>query len=147
MAYKTNDARGMAGDGIRCLNANGADLLEIIRDSLQAKLEERGVPARISSNVMKSGGLLGSKAPMLVVTHPNPPSEFFDIGIVINDNLVSFPLLGQSAQNAKVQKLEGLREQGKLVRSWLVRPDEFILQQEGEWQRNVLEAVHACFDD
>lgn len=145
MAYNTNDFRGTAGDGIRVKNDQGQSLFDSIRASLEAKLEERGTPARISCNTVKSGGFFGTKTPILIISHPNPPTRFFDIGVVVNGNMVSFPLLGESEQNTKMNKLEDLRAQGKLVRSWMVKPDEFIYQQELSWRTEVLEVIYSLF--
>lgn len=143
--YNTNDFRGEVRKPVRILNQEGDALYQTIKDELPNSLQQQGIPAATSDQLVKSGGLFGSKFPMLLVRHPNPPTRFFDIGIVVNQNIVSFQLLGESAQNTKANKLEDLRAQGKLVRSWLVKPDEFILQQEAAWQAEIMDAFDSIF--
>lgn len=145
MAYKTDQFRGSIGNGIRCVDERGETLFSCIQTALPETLREKGIPAQISADVVKSGGVFGTKSPILLVRHPNPPSRFFDIGIVVNDNIITFHLLGESAQNTKVNKQEMLRESGKLLRASFVKPDEFILQQEESWQQEVVDAVQGLF--
>lgn len=143
--YKMTDFRGEMQNPIRIINHSGEDLLGYIRDYLPIKLSVRGIPALVREDQVKSGGMFGTKSPMLIVSHPCPPSRFFDIAIVVNANLVGFYFLGESTQNTKANKLEDLRSQGKLIRSWLVKPDELILQQEALWQRDIADAFDDCF--
>lgn len=142
--YKMTDFRGEAQAPIRITNLRGGALFQNLKEMLPEKLADRGVPARVMEDQVKSGGMFGTKSPMLIVSHPSPPSRFFDIAIVVNDNLVSFYFLGESTQNTKANKFEELRRQGKLMRSWFAEPDQLLLQQEALWQREVADAFDAC---
>lgn len=133
MAYSTKDFRGEAHQGIRFKNSNSADLMEFFQRSLPAELERQGIPARVSFDMVKSGGLFGTKLPIMIISHPNPPSRFFDVGVVINGNMVSFPLLGESKQNTAANM-------GK-------RYDEFKLQQEMSWRASITDAIEELLSD
>ena len=56
----------------------------ISKRNLPDAFKSKNIPASIREDFAKSGGLFGNKVPMLVISHPNPPSHYFDIGIVIN---------------------------------------------------------------
>ena len=102
----------------------------------------RNVPAKIRTDTAKSGGLFGSQVPMLVISHPNPPSHYFDIGIVINGQVISFPLLGYSTENTQANK----KADAKGFKSLLTRSaDEFALQEEGLWQTDVIDAILSLY--
>ncbi|MBE7000693.1 MAG: hypothetical protein E7428_10990 [Ruminococcaceae bacterium] len=137
--YRTSDFRGTVCDGIRFANQRGSELYNAICNTFPEALESEGVPFYSRTDEVKSGGLFGSVLPMLVISHPNPPSSFFSIGIVVNDNVVSFPLLGESTENTKANKKEALLAEGKLIRAAMVNPDEFVLQQEKSWQASVID--------
>ena len=110
-------------------------------------MKKKGIPAVVRSDVAKSGGLLGTRVPMLVISHPNPPSRYFDIGVVVNGQVLSFPLLGYSAENARADKIDKTRSQGKLLKGLLMRkPDEFQLQQEELWQEDVINTILSFYD-
>lgn len=142
--YKMTDFRGEMQNAIRITNDGGETLFAFLKEVFPKKLVERGVPARVYEDQVKAGGMFGTKSPMLVVSHPSPPSRFFDIAVVVNANLVSFYFLGESTQNTKANKYDELRRQGKLMRSWFAEPDQLLLQQEGLWQREVADAFDAC---
>lgn len=138
--FKTNEFRGNARPPIRFHNLRGQALYNLLKSDLPIALKEYNVPANIHEDEVKSGGLFGSRSPMLVVSYPNPPTSFFHIGFLVNDNVISFPLLGESAQNTKLNKKNYYKEQGNFIRAGLIQPDEFILQQEEAWQLAVLDA-------
>ncbi len=128
MAYSTKDYRGEAQQGIRFKNENAASLIEHFHRYLPDALVREGIPAKVRIDTVKSGGLFGTKLPIMIISHPNPPSRFFDIGVVVNGNMVSFPLLGESKQNTAANL-------GK-------RYDEFKLQQEISWQSSIMDAIN-----
>lgn len=127
MAYSTRDFRGEAQQGIRFKDGDAESLMELFQKRLPAELEAQGIPARIRFDTVKSGGLFGTRLPIMIISHPNPPSSFFDIGVVVNGNIVSFPLLGESKQNTAANM-------GK-------RYDEFKLQQEQSWCASILDVI------
>lgn len=138
--FKTSEFRGSARPPIRFYNLRGAALYNLLKSDLPIALRDAHVPANVREDEVKSGGLFGSKNPMLIVSYPNPPTSFFHIGILVNDNVVSFPLLGESEQNTKLNKKNYYRNQGSLIRASMIHPNEFILQQEEAWQLAVLDA-------
>lgn len=145
--YKTRDFRGTLQNPIRVRGISSEEtLFRFLADNLPTQLKNNGVPAITREDRVKSGGLFGSESPMLIISHPNPPTRFFDIALVVNQNAISFQFLGESVQNTKANKLEQLRAEGKLVRSWMVKPDEIILQQEALWNREVVDAVDGLFE-
>lgn len=127
MAYSTRDFRGEAQQGIRFKDGDAESLMELFQKRLPAELEAQGIPARIRFDTVKSGGLFGTRLPIMIISHPNPPSSFFDIGVVVNGNIVSFPLLGESKQNTAANM-------GK-------RYDAFKLQQEQSWCASILDVI------
>ena len=79
---------------------------------------------------------------MLVISHPNPPSHYFDIGIVIHGQVISVPLLGYSTENTQANK----KADAKGFKSLLTRSaDEFALQEEGLWQTDVIDAILSLY--
>lgn len=132
MAYSTKDFRGEAYQGLRFKGENAETLIEHFHRLLPGALEREGVPAKVRLDTVKSGGLFGTKLPILIISHPNPPSRFFDIGVVVNGNMVSFPLLGESKQNTAANL-------GK-------RYDEFKLQQEISWQSSIVDVINGLIE-
>lgn len=132
MAFTTKEFRGEARQGIRFRDTQSDELMSIFQKQLPDRLRSAGIPVDCHMDVVKSGGLFGTKLPMLVITHPNPPSRFFSIGVIVNGNLVSFPLLGESKQNTA-------KNMGK-------RYDEFKYQQETSWQLDVTHAIEELFE-
>lgn len=147
MAYNTKDFRGQAANPLRIVNA-GADYFESLKSRLPQMFEAAGVPAVVREDEVKSGGLFsGSRVPMLVISHPNPPSRFFDIGVVVNGQALTFPLLGESAQNTQANKRQAANESGGLMSRLFTRnADEFLLQQENMWQKDVLDVIRGLFE-
>lgn len=90
MSYNVKEFRGEAHRPLRCTDG-GQATLQYLAQTLPATFAERNVPAKIRTDTAKSGGLFGSQVPMLVISHPNPPSHYFDIGIVINGQVISSP--------------------------------------------------------
>lgn len=132
MAYSTNDFRGEAHEACRFKRNNAAELMEYFHNCVPNALEQQGIPARVTFNTVKSGGLFGTKLPIMVISHPNPPSRFFDIGVVVNGNIVTFPLLGESKQNTAANM-------GK-------RYDQFKLQQEISWRASIVDVIEDMLD-
>ncbi len=142
MAYNVKEFRGKAHRPFRCSDS-ASQTLHYLKSSLPDAFKAKNIPASVREDVAKSGGLFGSQVPMLVISHPNPPSHYFDIGIVINGQAISFPLLGYSAENTQANKkadAKGLK--GLLTRS----ADEFALQEEGLWQADVIDAILGLYN-
>lgn len=144
--YTTKHFSGKFADPKRINNLRGNELFEALRRDLTAALDEAGVPYRCTVDEVKSGGMFGSRNPILIITHPNPPTQFFELGFVVNDNVISFPLLGESKQNTKKNTKETLLAEGKYVKAALVNPDEFILEQEYAWEGEIMDAFRSILD-
>lgn len=140
ITYRTSDFRGFVHDGIRFGELRGNVLYERIKQVMTENIKERGIPASVLDAEVKSGGIFGgSRCPMLLITYTG--GGYFDIGIYVNDNMIYFPLLGESAENTKANKKQYYTENGNFIRAALINPDEFALQQESEWQRCVLDCL------
>ena len=140
---KTSDFRGTVRDAMRFKDMRGTELFDALKKNLPAALEEAGVPFRSHLDEVKSGGIFGSRNPILIISYPNPPTSFFDIGFLVNDNVVSFVLLGESKQNTKMNMKQSYSNEGKFFKAAMVNPDEFILQQEHSWQASVMDVFDA----
>lgn len=140
MSYNVKDFRGEAAPSFRITNAqNAGEIIQFLKDCLPGSFAKQGIPAQVREDTAKSGGLFGSQVPMLVISHPNPPYHYFDIGIVVNGSILSFPLLGYSEQNTRANKKEAATG---LLKSLLTpSADEFALQQEHLWEHEVVDAI------
>lgn len=133
MAYSTRDFRGEAHIGVRFKGGDPDFMMNFFQGSIPQRLNEQGIPAKVSFGTVKSGGLFGTKLPIMVISHPNPPSRFFDIGVVVNGNTVTFPLLGESKQNT--------------ARNLKKRYDQFVLEQEESWQASIADIIAEAIED
>lgn len=142
MAYNTSEIRGEAQGSINFSNEVGGEtLFRKIKDLITEEIRVRNIPANIREDVLKSGGIFGSRLPLLIISHPT--NRFFYIGIYVNNSSVFFPLLGESAENTKANKKEYYQQNGNFIKAALTNPDEFKLQEEIQWQSAVL----SCFND
>lgn len=147
MVYNTSMFMGSVRDDFMLdSNTSGAELYNEIARHMRSSLKQKGVPSKISDEQVKSGGLMGKKVPMLLISHPDPSCKFFDIGICVNGNIISIPLLGESAENTKANKKKILESEGKYFRATLINPDMFKLQQEGMWRMKVMECFNEIFE-
>ena len=144
--YKTSDFRGSIRDSIHIDALSGDALYQAMRKDLPATLKDKSIPHTVHEDTVKSGGLFGTKLPILVISHPNPPTSFFSMGFVVNDNVISFVYLGESAQNTKLNKKRSMEAEGKHLRAAMIKPDEFILQQEKLWNLQVLDSFDSLID-
>lgn len=144
--FHTSEFRGQIRTPARIMDSSGEELFQKLKLGLTAELERRGVPANVKEDFVKSGGFFGSKSPMLLVIHPNPPSSFFAMGFIVNENLISFQYFGESAQNTKKNTRDALEAEGKYIRAKLFKPDEFLLQQEEMWNIDVMAAFDAMWE-
>lgn len=137
--YKTTDFRGTIRDSVRFTGMSGEVLFNAIRTSFPDALMAAGIPCLIHEDAVKSGGIWGTVLPMLVISHANPPCSFFRMGFVVNQDVVSFVYLGESAQNTKMNTKRALEAEGKYLRAAMIKPDDFLLQQETSWNASVLD--------
>lgn len=138
---KTRNIRGFAQENV--LFKTSDDYYKIIKENMLYELQQRNIPSKVTESKMKSGGIFGSRLPILIIHHPDSSCRYFDIGICVNGNSISFPLLGESAENTKNNKKKIYEREGNYIKANFINPDMFKLQQEHEWQSQVL----ACFND
>lgn len=144
---KTGDLRGEIRDKVRIRDMHGQALFDGICRNLPNKLEEEGIPFNYRTDEVRSGGFFGgSSSPCLIISHPNPPTRFFGIVILVNDNVISFHVIGESEQNTKANKQAMYEKEGKWIRAKMIGVDEFILQQEQAWQADVLDTFASLFE-
>lgn len=141
--YRTTDFRGKAQDPIRFGSMRGSELFDVLSRNLPAELERAGIPFRARTDEVKSGGMFGSRNPILIISYPDPPTSFFEMGFLVNDNVVSFPLLGESKQNTKMNMKKTYTSEGKFLKAAMVNPDEFILEQEMAWEASVMDVFNS----
>ncbi|MBQ2758372.1 MAG: hypothetical protein IJE93_01235 [Clostridia bacterium] len=145
MAIHTNDFKGSAQENITFLHesANNNELFERIKSVFLSELDARGIPYNAYENIVKSGGIFGTKLPILVISHPDKACKYFDIGVYVNNTTVCFPLLGESAENTKYNTKEYYKNNGNHLLAAATRYDEFKLQQEWAWRQQVLDCFNA----
>ena len=68
------------------------------------------------------------------------------MGFLVNGNVISFPLLGESKQNTTRNRKNAYLAEGKYIKAALFNPDEFILEQEQAWQAMVMRVFNRLFD-
>lgn len=145
MTYSTNDFRGEARAPINVADASGEELYIALKEFLCVYFAENPVPIKFSEEALKSGGLFGTKVPMVLFRHPDPSCKYFTIGMYVVGSVVNFPLIGKSEEQYKYNSRELYQQQGKWMQAALYRPDEFKIQQEFQWQADVLSFVDAFF--
>lgn len=143
---KTGAFRGELRDKVRITDMRGQELFNNICNYLPKVLEEQGIPYNCRTDEVQTGGFFGGTCrPILVISHPNPPSRFFDIVFLVNDNVISFHVIGESEQNTKANKRAAYEQEGKWIRAGMISVDEFVLEQEKSWQADVLDAFASMF--
>lgn len=144
MAYKTEEIRGHLIEPITFNNEiGGDDLYNKIKETFLAEINAGNILADMREDILKSGGLLfGSKVPLIIISNSSPENRFFDIGICVNEKTVSFPLLGESAENTKNNKKNYYIENGNRIKAALVKVDELKLQQEAVWQQSIIDCIN-----
>ena len=134
MSYNTNDIMGYAQDPIVFSNEQGGnELYEKVKEVMVYGINENGLPATMFEDTIKSGGMFGTKCPLLMIRHSDSSCRFFMIGIFVYGNQVMFALFGESAENTKYNRKQYYQENGNFIKAALIKPDEFKLQSELQW--------------
>ena len=149
MSYNTNDIMGYAQDPIVFSNEQGGnELYEKVKEVMVYGINENGLPATMFEDTIKSGGMFGTKCPLLMIRHSDSSCRFFMIGIFVYGNQVMFALFGESAENTKYNRKQYYQENGNFIKAALIKPDEFKLQSELQWREDILNvfnnATHCC---
>ena len=67
MSYNTNDIMGYAQDPIVFSNEQGGnELYEKVKEVMVYGINENGLPATMFEDTIKSGGMFGTKCPLLM---------------------------------------------------------------------------------
>lgn len=139
MSYNTNDIMGYAQDPIVFSNEQGGnELYEKVKEVMVYGINENGLPATMFEDTIKSGGMFGTKCPLLMIRHSDSSCRFFMIGIFVYGNQVMFALFGESAENTKYNRKQYYHENGNFIKAALIKPDEFKLQSELRWREDIL---------
>lgn len=139
MSYSLKYNSGMIADPISFRDASGLDASNIA-SLISQKAEEMGIPARITTDTVKEGGLFGSSYPCVVIKHPNPPQQYFTDVYIINENVVNFYFFGESKANTATNKANARKNtlSGMILNS-ISGSNEMALQQEMFWHRQIYE--------
>lgn len=144
MAYTLRPGQPYADQGIRISNGQGAALLSSIQRELENKIRQRGFPAVVTMDEVKSGtGLFAQKLPMLVIRHPNPPFKYREVGVIVNGNTVTFPLWGRDVQE---DRQRDKNRSGLLASLVLPGRNEFQAQNEQAWLQDVVDMINEGFE-
>ena len=124
MSYNTNDIMGYAQDPIVFSNEQGGnELYEKVKEVMVYGINENGLPATMFEDTIKSGGMFGTKCPLLMIRHSDSSCRFFMIGIFVYGNQVMFALFGESAENTKYNRKQYYQENGNFIKAALIKPD------------------------
>lgn len=138
MAYNLKYNNGMIADPISFGDISGLNA-ENVAMLMAQKAEEMGVPARITTDTVKEGGMFGKSYPCVVIHHPNPPQQYFTDVYIINGDVVNFYFFGESTANTAVNKANARKNSlsGIIINS-IAGSKEMELQQEMFWHRKIL---------
>lgn len=146
MTFTTNDFRGEAHDPINVTNMGGTELYEEIKEFICVWFAENNIPAKLSEEMLKSGSFFGgSKVPILLINHPDPSCKYFTIGVYVNGSVLNFKYLGKSEEQYKYNLKEARQQQGNFLQTLFIKPNEFKIQQEFQWQAQVLSFIEGFF--
>ena len=143
MSYNLKYQRGLITDPLSLRDATGLNV-ENIASLMRDKLQEMGIPANISTDTVKEGGLFGKTYPCVVIKHPNPPQQYFDDVYIVNGNTVNFMFFGNSAANYQTNKANARANtiMGSIMNA-VSGSSEMAYQQEMFWHKQVLEAFES----
>lgn len=144
MGFNLKDNRGMICDPISFRDATNV-YAENIAQYMKEKASQMGVPMNVSIDTVKEGGLLGNKYDCVVITHPNPPQQYFIHVIVINGRTVNFYFFGNSKANYATNRAnERKKKLSGMVLNAISGSSEMAYQEEMMWHRDVHEVFEAC---
>lgn len=144
MGYNLKDNRGVICDPISFMDATNVNAKNIV-EMMEINAKEMGVPMNIRIDTMKEGGLFGNAYPCVVITHPNPPQQYFTHVIVINGNVVNFFFFGNSKANYATNKANARKDKlSGMILNAFSGSSEMAYQQEMLWHSNVHKVFEAC---
>lgn len=86
--------------------------------------------------------------PCVMVSHPNPPQQYFSHLIILNGNIINFQYWGMSKANYNNNMIEMDRNSGKisgLIKSALRSDMSMELQTEQMWHQQILSIYEAIW--
>ena len=141
MAFKQDSVRGEWKETTRYVNDSEINV-EILCRILKESFDEKGIKASLSIDEFVSGSMFSkTRTPLLLINHPDPTCKYFTLGIYANQNILNFPLFGESAENTKNNKYEYYKTQGTGLKANFYKPDMIKLQQEQLWQETIRECI------
>lgn len=145
MAYSLKDNRGVIRDPISFMDTSGLEVNNVA-ELMKMKAEEMGVPAKITVNTVKEGGLFGKSYPCVAIEHPNPPQRYFTDVYLINGNMVNFYFFGESKANTATNKANARKNtlSGMILNS-ISGSNEMAYQQELFWHEQIFSIFESFF--
>lgn len=145
MAYSLKDNRGVIRDPISFRDTSGLEVNNVA-ELMKMKAEEMGVPAKITVNTVKEGGLFGKSYPCVAIEHPNPPQRYFTDVYLINGNMVNFYFFGESKANTATNKANARKNtlSGMILNS-ISGSNEMAYQQELFWHEQIFSIFESFF--
>lgn len=134
---KIKDCRGEIRGAIQADGWNRNELVNLIKEIAEAN----GIPVSVSIDEISTGGLFGQTMPCIIISHPNPPMQYFQHMIIMNGNIFNFQFWGMSKANYNNNMKEAERNSGKLsglVKSTLRSDMSMELQTEQVWHNQVM---------
>ncbi|MDO4169423.1 MAG: hypothetical protein Q4D45_05915 [Lachnospiraceae bacterium] len=143
MAFNLKNNCGMICDPISFRDTSNLNA-EYIAELMKATADRMGVPMNVGIDTVKEGGLFGKTYPCVVITHPNPPQQYFTDVLIINGASINFYFFGNSKANYATNKAN--QRKGTITGSILNAisgTDEMAYQQEMLWHRQVIDTFES----
>ena len=141
---KIKDCRGEIRQAIQAAGWSAENIAEFIKEISEAN----NIPASVSVYEASTGGLFGKTMPCVMVSHPNPPQQYFSHLIIINGDIINFQYWGMSKANYNNNMKEMDRNSGKisgLIKSALRSDMRMELQTEQLWHQQILSIYEAIW--
>lgn len=141
---KIKDCRGEIRQAIQAAGWSAENIAESIKEIAEAN----NIPASVSVDEASTGGLFGKTMPCVMVSHPNPPQQYFSHLIIINGDIINFQYWGMSKANYNNNMKEMDRNSGKisgLIKSALRSDMRMELQTEQLWHQQILSIYEAIW--
>ena len=141
---KIKDCRGEIRQAIQAAGWSAENIAEFIKEIAEAN----NIPASVSVDEASTGGLFGKTMPCVMVSHPNPPQQYFSHLTIINGDIINFQYWGMSKANYNNNMNEMDRNSGKisgLIKSALRSDMRMELQTEQLWHQQILSIYDAIW--
>lgn len=116
-----------------------------LADFIKREASSRRIPASVDTDTVSSGSLLSRKDyPCVIVSHPDHPTDYFKIVVIIGDSTVSFKYSGYSKAHHAHNRKEAYKKEssiGSLIKSAFVNDDIMAMQDEDVWRSVIIEIL------